>query len=124
MLGTPLPVTLRSPDNKLGLARYQTLVEADFLTWQAEYIRHGAGGGNEFGKSSSFMKAEPTPEHNFEAGVVKAIWRKGDTLLVDLAFAAELNTIYGAPATARLNYTATAYDSPVHDSPAYGGPCA
>ena len=97
------------PDNKLGLARYQTLVQADFLTWQNEYIRHGAGGGNEFGKPSSFMKAEPTPEHKFEAGVVKVIWRKGDTLLVDIAFAAELNAVYGAPATARMNYTATAY---------------
>ena len=48
--------SLAAAASPLLLVRYQTLVNDDFLQWQKEYILPGAGGGNEYGKPSNFMK--------------------------------------------------------------------
>ena len=48
--------SIAGPANPLLLVRYQALVESDFDAWRSEYILPGAGGFNEYGKPSGFMK--------------------------------------------------------------------
>eukprot|EP00041_Stephanoeca_diplocostata_P038930 m.1569137 g.1569137 ORF g.1569137 m.1569137 type:complete len:795 (+) comp25298_c0_seq5:74-2458(+) len=110
LLTTSNGTELASTTNRLGSLLYQTLVLEDFQTWQAEYLIAGSGGTNEFGKPASFMEASPKPEHVDAHATVTQLWRKDNTILADVAFSTNLVQDYGAPATARINYTATGMD--------------
>jgi hypothetical protein len=94
--------SVASPTNRLGVLNYQTLVLSDFETWQAEYIRAGTGGQNEFGKPASFMLAEPTPTHRMESPVLTTLWRKGNNVVADLVFTSDSHENAGAPQMARF----------------------
>jgi hypothetical protein len=105
--------SLAAPASPLLLVRYQTLVEADFLAWQKEYIIPGSGGGNEFGKPSGFMTgSDGKPIKKFLAApTLRGAWtdKTADAtkLLLALDFDADLHLNYGAPASAWLELDIT-----------------
>lgn len=82
-------------------------MEDDLSAWLSEYLIKGSGGWMEFGRPSSFMKADPTPVSHLESPALTSLWRKDETVLAELSFDPSLHTSYGAPSRAWVNYTAT-----------------
>eukprot|EP00930_Biecheleria_cincta_P097296 TRINITY_DN8901_c0_g1_i1.p1 TRINITY_DN8901_c0_g1~~TRINITY_DN8901_c0_g1_i1.p1 ORF type:complete len:791 (-),score=111.14 TRINITY_DN8901_c0_g1_i1:171-2543(-) len=106
LIDTERGTSWASNANPLALLRYETLDLEDFKKWQADYLIAGTGGENEYGKPESFMKAQPTPEHQLESGVIESVWKRGDEeLLVQLAFNESLSRYYGAPREAWIHYS-------------------
>jgi len=96
--------SIAGPANPLLLVRYQALVESDFDAWRSEYILPGAGGFNEYGKPSGFMKGadgQPITGGLFAPALTEA-WVASDksSLLLGLSFAPDLHADFGAPSTA------------------------
>ena len=82
---------------------YQTLDLEDFENWQAEYLLHGSGGENEYGKPASFMKAHPTPTHSTHVAKAVQAWVDDNNAVVwvKMEFNESLVQNYGAPLSVR-----------------------
>ena len=98
-------------DHPLALLRYQTLLDEDFWQFRAAYLKDGynGSGANEYGRpnvtrASGGRSATVSPER------VLGVYTKSDAVLVEVAFAAELSQLYGAPDSAWLRFSV----SPAH----------
>jgi hypothetical protein len=86
--------------SNLGVFRYQTLNEDDFVQWRSVYLIPGSGGESEYGKPKSFMNSTPTPVHQLASPVLRQVWinHETDEMYVRATFEdGGLVDNYGAP---------------------------
>ena len=84
----------------IGVYKYQTLIENDFIEWRKVYLIPNTGGDNEYGKPPSFMNSKPTPIHQTVAPNLQNVYvnsRTGEALLQMKFTDTSLHTNYGAP---------------------------
>ena len=99
-----VPTTTMQQDgggnSNLGVFRYQTLIEDDFVQWRSVYLIPGSGGENEYGKPSSFMNSTPTPVHQLASPTLRQVWVNTETEKMYVRATFEDDSLvddYGAP---------------------------
>ncbi|KAJ1459607.1 hypothetical protein M885DRAFT_510755 [Pelagophyceae sp. CCMP2097] len=95
-----------SPHERLALLKYQTLSDDDFRFFRDQMLRGGAdgAGADEYGRPNA--TAATGALSATVPAAVRAVYRRGDELLVQVGFAARLREDYGAPSDAWLRYAA------------------
>ncbi|KAA0165994.1 hypothetical protein FNF31_01608 [Cafeteria roenbergensis] len=101
--------------SSLGLARYQTLTEADWAAFREAYIYFETDttwAENTYGKPNM---SSADPEHQLAAPTMTELWLKkaakagdADLVLVRAVFAPQLHSKYGAPTDVWTQYSLTA----------------
>lgn len=101
-----LGTTWASESNPLALQRYQTLTEADYAAWRAEYLIEDCP--REYGKPDQDAEEGWSSEHQLLPPTVQSLWVRNNSqpeVLMSLAFPDHLNSLYGAPAAAWVRFS-------------------
>lgn len=114
--GSPASASWASASHPIALLQYQTLVEADLIKWREGFLQPWtltADMAKDYGKPG-MNTSDLNVKHQLEAPNVLSAWvqqsgadtpQEQQQFLIEVEFAAELHSSYGAPARAWINYT-------------------